>query len=860
MKKIILFILCFPSLLLGAFWNWEYISSEHFQGYYQKPNKRQAIKGLYFLEKYKSKVDSLTGFSGTGAFNLGYHFLGIPKLFTNQQITQKIPIVFQDVGQANGYANPLKPKISLFANKLRSDQFVWGQSWYRVVGVHEYTHIAQMSARQGNILAAILGNWVSPNIYQPLWLLEGYTVHSESQIATNEGRLSNGIYSAVAGSQKFFGTTPSLTQLTFYDSNNFPASASYLYGGLLVDYLAKTYGRQRLAEYARRVDDQGLLGLFNIILPSFFMDAVAQNVFGANFATLYQRAIDQLPALCTDPSKELPAIPEGNVLEYLAQDGICYYTLEEHTTSGVPIAGLYRWAEGNSERLRSMLCTGDYSFQLQGNQLYYRKPVLRTGFANIDQMGSGVRRELYALDLQTGKQTRLVKNSVQSFFVDSLQCIYYTVDKADSYGSELYQKQAGDEPKLLLTSHKYISQTIRDGQSFVFTAKAELGSIGLYSWELGQSELTPLLNSPWTEADALLDGHHLLYTANYGGRLAGYRYTRNDKSSTGIVQRVTSAEFAHSVSIDRDLVYYLGLGKDGYRLCRDTIASESYTPPADEPEQEFSCQELHYTQHGNAALRNLASIIVPDARISPVFQYGTDILGTTQYMFSVADGWSLNAITTIFDPLIFNIFCQNSDNFLLQAYLPVYSSLAFGLKNIYLLGGYEYDESLQSEEEWFAGLNLVFNFPRDYLSLTAKYDNQEQVDGELDYAHYFSLAQIVLKAQACKLGDDNLAWSEKEKLAYLYYLHRFWRIDKGFRTPSIFIRDLAIKFFGEYDRAELAQHTHEQDTKFGVGLVPRVLSLQGNLLGELEMGARWQKEDEHSDYQPEFYTKLVFSY
>ena len=69
-----------------------------------------------------------------------------------------------------------------------------------------------------------------------------------------------------------------------------------------------------------------------------------------------------------------------------------------------------------------------------------------------------------------------------------------------------------------------------------------------------------------------------------------------------------------------------------------------------------------------------------------------------------------------------------------------------------------------------------------------------------------------------------------------------------------------MKFFAEYDRDELSANTHEQDIEFGVGLVPSLATLQDNLQGDVELGARWAKEDEHDDYQPEFYTKLVLRY
>ncbi len=861
MRKIVFLLLFCPTLLSSAFWNWHYISSDHFEGYYQSGQKQQAIKGLYFLEKHKGRIDSLTGFQGTGAFNLGYHFLETPKLFSSAQIKQKIFIVFQDMGDANGYANPLKPKISLFANQLRADDFVFGESWYRIVAVHEYTHIAQMSARQGSVLAAILGNWVSPNIYHPLWLLEGYTVYSESQVAPGEGRLSSGTFSAIAGSQKFFGQLPTLTQLTFYDSHKFPASAQYLYGGLLIDYLSKTYGEESLRSYVDQVDEQGFCGILNILFPHFFMDDVAQTVFGAEFATLYRKALEDLPANPSDTKKELAGLEAGSVQEFLVQDGVCYYTLAELSVYGFPLSKLYRWEQGRSQFLKNLPYAGDHSFQLVKGNLYYRKAVLGRGFANIEQLGSGSQKHLFRLNLEKKDEDLLIGEDVQSFVVDTLGTVYFSLSAEDGYGSKVYQKVAGKKPELLFRCDEYISQMSCDGESFVFTAKAELGSLGLYSWQKGQTKLIKLLNSLWAEISPTLSGNQLVYTANYEGKLAGYRYNLKSKK----VKKITDAAFAKSVRSEQNLVYYLGLGKDGFRLCQDTLAQVDFVLPADQAQQQVDFSQFNYSEKGNAALRNLASILVPDIRVPPIFQQGADILGTTQYVFSFGDELSLTALTTIFDPLILSLSYQTPEHFLGQSYLPLYSALGFGLKSVYLLGGYEYEKNedkifAQSEETFFAGLNLNFNFPHDLFKITATYDDQEDIDANLQYEHYFFAAKIALSAQVSKLSDQDLLWEEKEKEASLFYLQRICRIDKGLWTPSFFVRDLAVKFFGEYQKEELSGNSHQQDIEFGLGLVPRLLTLQGNLLGELELGARWAKQDAHSDYQPEFYTKLVLSY
>ncbi len=857
--RVLIFLFC-PCILLSSTWNWRYISSENFDGYYKKGDKDKAIKGLYFLEKHKAKVDSLVGFSKTGSFNLGSYILEIPTTISEGEYKQRIPIVFQNMGVANGYADPTMPKISLFHSGMKADGFVWGENWYRMVAVHEYTHIAQMSPRKGNLATAIFGYWLSPNIYQPLWILEGYTVYSESQISPNEGRLNNGAYHAIAKSQKFFGTTPSLMSLTYHDYKDFPPDAQYLYGGILTDYLSQTYGEKSLTMYNNLVEARGVGGVFNVLLPNFYMDRAAKKVFGEKFHSLYKKAIDNLPEVEINTDLELQGQKKGNVHEFVVEDGECYYTVGTYDFSGSSVSELYCWKNGESEFIKNFISADDYSFQLSGKSLYYKKYVFKSGFANIDEMGTGVSRELYVYDLARKKEKLVLPENIESFFVDEQKNIYYTKERKDSYGSELYLKKVGENPQLLMSTDMSISQLFFAEGLLILTAKSELGSLGLYSWKAGEENLKMLINSKYAEIYPSVKAGKLYFTANYDKNISGYCYDLQSAKLT----KITDADFAKATKVDGEFAYYLGLGKDGYRVCRSEIKNRTVALPPNSVDEKLDISTFEYVDKGGAVTRNLASLLIPPIR-TPLIQQGTDLLGSTNYVMGIGDFFFLNAFTTFFDPLIINFSVSPNKFYGVSGLLPVYTSYDFGLSNIYLLLGYEFDneeseKTIDSKESYFTGVNFVFNLPHDYLSLTSTFDDDEDVDCNLIFNHYFRNSQLGFAGSVKKIADKNLLWYQMEKEANLFYLQKICDVKKGLWSPSLYMRDLNLKFFVDYDKDELSKDSYELDTKFGVGLVSNLATMMGNISANLEVGSCWEKKKENEDYQPEIYFNFLFFY
>ena len=95
---------------------------------------------------------------------------------------------------SNGWATPLPFNTIEIAVASPAGSSLIGNTddWLRLVFVHEYTHVVHLSRGRGWIggLRRVFGRMplLYPNLYLPLWQIEGIAVHEESAL-TGQGRV-----------------------------------------------------------------------------------------------------------------------------------------------------------------------------------------------------------------------------------------------------------------------------------------------------------------------------------------------------------------------------------------------------------------------------------------------------------------------------------------------------------------------------------------------------------------------------------------------------------------------------------------------------------------------------------------------
>jgi len=184
----------------------------------------------------------------------------------------------------NGWATPVPFNLIEITAAAPTGESVIGNTndWLRLVFTHEYTHVVHLSRSRGWIggLRHVFGRMplLLPNLFTPLWQIEGIATYEESAV-TGLGRLHSGDFRMIgeraAGVSDFLTLDRANGGLIAWPSGHAP----YVYGGLFHDYLAKRFGDeslQRLADAsAGNLPYFGFLGF--------------RKVFGASLGDLWKQ-------------------------------------------------------------------------------------------------------------------------------------------------------------------------------------------------------------------------------------------------------------------------------------------------------------------------------------------------------------------------------------------------------------------------------------------------------------------------------------------------------------------------------------------------------------------------------------------
>jgi WD40-like Beta Propeller Repeat len=154
---------------------------------------------------------------------------------------------------SNGWATPIPfNTIEIVAAAPDGSSLIGNtDDWLRMVFAHEYTHIVHLSRGRGWIggLRRVFGRMplLYPNLYLPLWQIEGIAVYEESAL-TGQGRVPDSNFRAIASvaadASRFEPLDRASGGLVDWPSGNTP----YVYGGYFHTFLAARYGAASLRQ------------------------------------------------------------------------------------------------------------------------------------------------------------------------------------------------------------------------------------------------------------------------------------------------------------------------------------------------------------------------------------------------------------------------------------------------------------------------------------------------------------------------------------------------------------------------------------------------------------------------------------
>ncbi|HEY0242988.1 MAG TPA: hypothetical protein VGC52_10015 [Gemmatimonadaceae bacterium] len=199
-------------------------------------------------------------------------------------------VVADNIDYVNGYASSFPSnRIVVFAHPpfdaldLRNYD-----DWSRLVITHELTHVFHLDRADGlwRLGRTIFGRHPAlfPNAYLPSWVVEGLAVYYESRI-TGAGRLEGSEHYMLARAAAQAGRVPRIGELSRATSKFPGGEGVYAYGSLILDYLARTRGPDKIPKFVDRTS--------RVIWP-LSLNAKAKGVFGISFENAWRDWRDSL--------------------------------------------------------------------------------------------------------------------------------------------------------------------------------------------------------------------------------------------------------------------------------------------------------------------------------------------------------------------------------------------------------------------------------------------------------------------------------------------------------------------------------------------------------------------------------------
>ncbi|HDT15078.1 MAG TPA: hypothetical protein ENN55_02600, partial [Firmicutes bacterium] len=389
-----IFLCCFIFFILeipdaaGFFWDWHTVKTDKFTVYYEKDYENRAIELLSRLEFYSEIPERICG-----------------------NTAENVPVVLESAGQyVNGFANPLSGKIAVLDYEPRA------MDWLSYVGVHEYTHILQMSKASGvPEFLKIFTPLASPNFSAvPYWIVEGFAVYAESQMSTREGRLNDGSFREIINAYLCEEERISLMDAT-YSPLGVPGGAGiYIFGGSFIEYLSNRFGEEANALFLEK-HGSSVLSYLTPFVPALGIDLTFKEVYGKTVSelwNLWQEDSARKTGPVQDKGEALTS--DGWHKSGLFMDNRDLYYIRRHAEKTGPFE-----SRSYSKIIRLNVDSGkkrvvhesNYGYSMppkvRDDKMFFGQYETRGGYANKYFMGYGDYTILFEKDMKTGRERKI---------------------------------------------------------------------------------------------------------------------------------------------------------------------------------------------------------------------------------------------------------------------------------------------------------------------------------------------------------------------------------------------------------------------------------------------------------------------
>ena len=484
---------------------------------------------------------------------------------------EKTEIVVSDhTDFSNGFAMPFPTNriVVLLSPPDAIDGLEDFDDYLESLLIHEYTHTLHGDRAAGLPLwlRRIFGRnpFLFPNIYQPVWLVEGLATDVETDFEKGVGRGQSNYFRMLMRMEVESGIKP-VRQVNQWISTWPGGRTVYLYGVYFFQFLKETYGEAAIESWLKHYS--------NNIIP-FLLNTNSRKVTGKSIPKLWQEFelwlqtsfADEIARNSAQGGQDHARLTEqGYSMQNLRIDGEGrLYFLSFNGTSH---AAIMRYTPANSQLEHLVDVTPGARFDVN------KKGRIAIVQAEVhEQYGIYYDLYIYGEDrlkrLTQGQRIKRVAWRSGGGFDDEL----LVVQQNDAhYQLRIYDLVRSDFADTLWTSSgeivgaidwsangEHVAASIwRQGQGWqlaLFSVKQ-----GIWQW---LTEGEPVIHAQPQFND---DGQSLWHIADHNGIYNIYRYHLSERRMTQHTQ-VLGGAFSPVADIDQKKIYYLGYHRNGFDL------------------------------------------------------------------------------------------------------------------------------------------------------------------------------------------------------------------------------------------------------------------------------------------------------
>lgn len=393
MKKLLplFFIFYLPvcTAITDPSFSWMTLTSPHFLVHYHQGEEALAKRAVVLAEDVHSRL--------------------VPRMKSQPRNRTNI-VLIDAMDDANGWATPMPYNlITLYITPPIGEPGFGAHphdDWMRMLITHEYTHIVQFDMLHGapQVLNNIFGNLYFPNMWQPVWLIEGLAVYEETEL-TGGGRNRSPAADMVLRMALLEDNFPSISHAANFTEKWPAGDVPYLFGGSFTRFIAEKFGREKLADISIEYSGRSW---------PFLVSSTAYRAIGNDYPELWEEwksrlarryEVSKQKVLDSGLSSSRALTRRGyrNLAPSISPDGkqIAYsvFNADEH-----PSIHLINIDGGNDRRLfnNNTLSGQSTAWGQDGKGLYYTKSemVHNTNLYN----------DIYYYDLERHKEIRLTRH------------------------------------------------------------------------------------------------------------------------------------------------------------------------------------------------------------------------------------------------------------------------------------------------------------------------------------------------------------------------------------------------------------------------------------------------------------------